>query len=528
VKLPKPVVSSCVTVMIREVAPAGKPAALADLDVLTEIDGPGGVARLVEAVRAGGDCESRVPLLVGLGAPALAPVAAAVARGPAEGRECLLTALDRLSASHPAPELAPALVSALDKASHDEEKLVLAMLPRLATAPVAPLAQRLEDDKRPDEERLRAARALGACERAPAAKGALLAAAGRGPPAVRAGVRDILAALPPPLAAAARDALAGATDVRRADLLFVLGAAAAREPAERAASLALLRAPAADFETQARALGALGQLAAAGEEEAAAALGEVRAVSTDPVLRYLATRELAAAPPVLSVAPLRTALADRDPRVRETAATALGHRGDRTSSADLLAAARRERWPFARRAQVSALGELCPAGSGDLFVHSLERDAPEVRRAALTALARCREPRAQGVLQRTLGRRAEDPELRALAARLLRELGDRTAARPMAEALGRMRAEASADLAVEGVAGVVMQALAGLGGPDAVTAAVGLLADGSPVLRRAGADALGTMCDATAGARALAAAVSDKDPAVAASARAAQRRCQRR
>jgi HEAT repeat protein len=207
---------------------------------------------------------------------------------------------------------------------------------------------------------------------------------------------------------------------------------------------------------------------------------------------------------------------------------ALGHRADRSAAGDLMTAARRERWPFARRAQLSALGEMCVPGSGDLFLHSLQRDATEVQRAALTALARCRDPRAPEVLQHTLGRRAEDPELRALAARLLRDLGDRTAARPVAEALGRMRVEAEADLALEGVAVVVMQSLAGLGGPDAVNAAVDLLGDVRPVLRKAGVDALGTMCDGTAGARALAAAVSDKDPAVAASARAAQRRCQRR
>jgi HEAT repeat protein len=269
----------------------------------------------------------------------------------------------------------------------------------------------------------------------------------------------------------------------------------------------------------ARAVAALGRL---GDEPAVAELSGLRAKSPDAVVRYLATRELASAsaPPALGA--VREALDDGDPRVRETAALALGHRRDGASSGRLVAAAKQEPWPFVRRAEVTALGAMCTAG--DLLVRADERDVPEVRREALTGLARCRDPRASTVLMRALGRRAEDPDIRALAARLLATLKDRGVARPMAEALARLRMEAQEDLALEGVTVVVMQSLSRLGGPEAVGAAVQLLRDERPLFKRTALEALGQMCDGSAG-QAVAAAAHDPDPSVAEAAGAAQRRC---
>jgi PAS domain-containing protein len=225
-----------------------------------------------------------------------------------------------------------------------------------------------------------------------------------------------------PLAAAVREALAGETaPLRRADLVFVLGAAAAREPEQRAPSLELLRPAAAapEFEVVARSIAALGRI---GDDVAVAELSRIRAHSTDAVVRYLATRELASAKAAAALGAVRAALDDGDPRVRETAALALGHRRDGSSAGRLVAAAKQEPWPFVRRAQVTALGAMCEAG--DLLVRADERDVPEVRREALAGLARCRDGRAPGLLLRALGRRAEDPEIRALAARLLATLKD--------------------------------------------------------------------------------------------------------
>src|SRR5205814_5871518 len=126
--------------------------------------------------------------------------------------------------------------------------------------PVDALAERLGDEKRPDEDRVRAARALAALDR-PLAWTALLQAAGAGSAGLRGGVRELLAGAKAPLAAGVREALDHKPELaRRADLVFVLGAAAAREPEQRGPSLEVLRAAAAapDFEIVARAVAALG------------------------------------------------------------------------------------------------------------------------------------------------------------------------------------------------------------------------------------------------------------------------------
>jgi HEAT repeat protein len=540
--LPRPVVSSCVTVVIREATRGQGPVALADLAVITDVDGPDGIARLVRATREGGACDGRVALLVQAGPAAVEPVARAIAAGPAPGRECLLDALARLleasatAARHPA--VSEALVAALDRASESEEKRVLSTLPRLTDPPVAALARLLADPRRPEPERTRAARALTALWGGPhpgtakdtpsaaAAKSALLAAVGLGPPAVLLTVRQRLAGAPPPLAAAARRALEETPRTetsRRADLILVAGTAAAREPGEAAATVEALRAavgPGEPFPVQARAIEALGRLAG---EASIAELARVTAGSTDPVLRYLAARELATASSAAAVAALRAGLDDADPRVRETAALALGDRGDKEAAVSLMAAAKREPWPFVRRAQVTALGTLCTPGTTDLLIRAEERDLPEVRRAALEGVARCRDARAPALLLARLENQGEDPDLRAVAARLLGELADRRQAARLADTLARLRIESQTDVALAGVTVVALRALARLGGPDALRAARGLLEDQRAGFRRAAVEALATLCGA--GTQALETATRDPDPTVAAAAVAGRRRC---
>jgi HEAT repeat protein len=538
---PRPVASSCVTLVIREAAPGRGPVSIADLDVITDIDGADGITRLVEATRQGGACEGRVPLLVQAGAAAVQPIARAIAAGPGEGRGCLLDALagliDAGMVTRHRPVVGEALVAALDHASPDEEKMALATLPRLTDPPVTALGRLLGDEQRPERERLLAVRALAAlCDAgtgspgAEAARSTLLAAAGHGPPTLRAAVRDRLAGARPPLAAAVRRALAStpqAESARRADLILVAGAAAAREPAEQSATWEVLRAANADheqFEVKARALAAFGRL---GGEAAVDELARVRTESRDPVLRYLAARELASISSPLALPALRASLGDSDPRVREAAAVALAQQGDRDGAPALLALATKDPWPFARRAEVTALGTLCTPAAADLLIRAEQRDLPEVRRAALEGLVRCRDARAAGVLLARLERRTEDLELRGLAARLLGGMGDRRQAPRLAEILARLRVESQADPALEGVALTTLQALARLGGPDAVRGAQELLGDERPGFRRAAVEVLGTLCDSRAGARSLEAAAHDRDPAVAGAAVAGRRRCPR-
>jgi hypothetical protein len=103
---------------------------------------------------------------------------------------------------------------------------------------------------------------------------------------------------------------------------------------------------------------------------------------------------------------------------------------------------------------------------------------------------------------------------------------DPAVARPFSEAVSRLRVEAQEDLALEGVTVVAMQSLARVGGPEAVGAALQLLADERLLFKRTGLDALGQLCDSSRGNPAIATAMHDKDSSVAAAASAAHRRCQ--
>lgn len=538
VALPKPIVSSCVTVVLTDVTAGGEAAppknfgttAIADIDVFTELDGPAGSDRLVADVALGTDCEARVSLLVSLGPPAVPPIARALPTARGGGRECLLEALVKLV---PAPQdaaVVDALLAALRGASAREERLVSEALMRAGAIAVPGLAAQLGGDggKSDDADRQRAARLLGALE-APAAGTALLAAAGRGSTPVRAAVIAALAqsqavSLPTLLEAATRARSEGTE--RYVDLLRALPAASKRAPEARGEVLAALREalkPGAPFAVRAHAVMAVGDLAVA---DGVPDLDKLRgAGGEDAVLRYLAARELVDIGGGAAVVALRAALGDADPRVRETAALGLGQHQDQVAGAALIAGAKQEPWPFVRRAQVEALGRLCGPGAADLMIRAVERDVDEVRRAALVGLMRCRDGRSKEVLLRTLGRRNEAATLRELSAALLGELGDKSAAPQVAAALKRLVVESEADLALEGVAASTLRGLARLGGPDAVAVALTLADDKRHPLRHAAIEALGTLCDPGPGAAALRKLAAGTDASLAAAAQSAQRRC---
>ena len=80
-------------------------------------------------------------------------------------------------------------------------------------------------------------------------------------------------------------------------------------------------------------------------------------------------------------------------------------------------------------------------------------------------------------------------------------------------------------MALEGVAATALRALARLGGPDAVDAAVTLAADKRHPYRVTAIDALGLLCDPDRGHAALQAFVGGPDPSLAAAAENADRHC---
>jgi len=534
VALPKPMVSACVTVVLTETARGTQAAppksfgttAIGDLSIFTELDGPDAPERLVSDLSKAADCAARVPLVVGLGPPAVLPTAQAVlaAKGPA--RECLLEALTSLEPEPKSPIVTEALVSAVAGANPAEERLLTTALLRASAPPVGALGDLLSSASAPVDDRIRSARILGVLrdEGAPAA---LLTAVGHGPDPVRSAVVQALVGSPALDAGALLSALErGRSEgaARQADLVRLLPAVVKRAPERRAEVTGVLQAGLASdraFEVRARAVMALGALAGG---DGIAVLASVRATSDDPVLRYLAARELGATG-AEAIPALRAALADRDPRVRETAALGLGRLGDTGAGPALIDSAKQEPWPFVRRSELEALGKLCVAGTGDLMIRAGERDVDEVRRAALVTLVRCKDPRSRKVLLRVLGRRNEGATVRELAAALLGELGDRGAAADVAAALRRLVNESEADIALEGVAASALRALARLGGPPAVSAAVALAGDTKHPFRQTAIEALGTLCDPGAGAATLRALEAGPDPALAAAAQNAAKRC---
>ncbi|HEX7596685.1 MAG TPA: hypothetical protein VF518_00630, partial [Polyangia bacterium] len=251
IPLPKPVASGCLTVMVRDVTPGHAATAIADLAVMTEIDGPEAVDRLVADLAAGTACETRQQLLTSVGSPALDKLAEALAQTPAgTGRGCLVeTANALLPASGTqsvaaSSALSAALAAALIASTPDEEKVLSTLLPRLQAPPVPAIAALLADEKAADPDRLRAARVLSLIAQ-PEARQALVAALGKGSAVLRSGLRKIASGSKPPMAGATLLALGQTTATetgRRADLLLVLAAAVTREPEQAGAALDALRA----------------------------------------------------------------------------------------------------------------------------------------------------------------------------------------------------------------------------------------------------------------------------------------------
>jgi HEAT repeat protein len=181
-----------------------------------------------------------------------------------------------------------------------------------------------------------------------------------------------------------------------------------------------------------------------------------------------------------------------------------------------------------RRAEIVALGELCVAEGNDLLVRAFQRDAEDVRQAALVGIARCYQVKATGTLLRTLGRLAESADMRSLAARLLGERKDARTVPGLVEVLTRLLTESQADLSLEGVIAESAMALAGIRTTEAISALVSLLSDTRPSVQRIGIEALGVVCDPGKGAAALHQAAASKDEAVSIPASAAEANCRER
>ncbi len=183
-------------------------------------------------------------------------------------------------------------------------------------------------------------------------------------------------------------------------------------------------------------------------------------------------------------------LARTDESVRAAAATALGKMGDPAAVDGLLRALADDRSALVRRSAAGALGELRESRAGEALVAALDDPAPEVRQAAVLALAQLKWGAAGSALAHRL-QVDGDAQVRELAAYALGELGATqwvaALARALAkdassrvrlnaaEALGKVEAAGALDLLVTAledrdvhVREAVVVALGRLGDPQAI------------------------------------------------------------
>jgi HEAT repeat protein len=530
IRLPTPVASTCVSVLILEKTGGKEPLAIANMEILTELDGPNAVNHLLSDMAEARSCESRKALFLRLGAAQALALGETIAKTPpGQGRECLVETLGDLfpPSTDPLPDLGDALASILTRATVREERIALRLANRIPRVPLEVLTALLANEKSPQEDRLLAGRFLLASG-TPSALEAVLAVVGTGSGSFRAGLRSLFGSSHPaiaPMVLTAIKATPTANVSRYADLLMLLGSQARNEPKLHSEALFVLRmavAPEMPFEIQVRAITSIGLFATA---TAVGLLAELQALVRDPTLRQFITTELARSSLPVALPALRTALADGDPKVREIAALGLGQRRDMSAVPLIIQGAEQEPWPFVRRAEIVALGDLCTPQGNELLMRAFQRDEVEVRQAAMQGLYQCKDHRALTVLIRTLGREPENPELRATAARLLGGLRDRRTVSHIEEALSRLIVESQADLALEGVVSHTVMALAAIGGQRAAKAIATLLSDERVSIQRMGVDALGQLCDPEVGQPALEKAAKSKDESISIPAAAAQARC---
>jgi HEAT repeat protein len=549
ITLPKPVASSCVTIVTRDVV-AGKdqPATIAwsEATVLTDLDSATGAGRLLSAL-SGPDCRERVGDARSLGAGAGPKLVSALASAPTPGpaRSCLLDALLMVSApsldattSERLMEALPALLGqGLDAG---EERSLYQLLGQSKSPPAATLGRLVRDGSASETTRLGAARALARLGGADT-RIELLASVGEGPTGFRQELRRQVAMANPTSddVRAALNATPSTVVRRRAELLSILAESLRRTGARPVGLIteltALVRDDAGDFVVRGRAIQALAIVA---DGPATTALEQLTRPPVEPPLRLLATRALAGVAAGkaagkttttetgrTATAALRKALTDPDPAVREAAAEGLGQARDAEASALLISAAKQEPWPMVRRAELEAIATLCGPGAGDLLARAVERDVTDLRRIGLSGLFRCKDPRAIEIGLALIRRPDEPPALRTHAATLLGGSRDPGATKGLADAMEELTNQAPSDPGLETVALAAIRALASLGGTGAESSVVALHNHPHVPIRRAALQALGQLCTAKGVESILRAANTDPDPVIAATARASARQC---
>jgi HEAT repeat protein len=552
VVFPKPLAASCVTVVVETTYPgsradAGGRTAISELVVLTHLDGgsDAALAALAETVATGGVGASEAEAVLTTYGPSGAQALLGVVRKP-EGTEAqkrrARLALARLADPLGAEEVALGLRADLPEG---ERQVYQEALLRLGEAAAPALVALLGDEHAALPTRVLAASLLGHTQ---------------GPPAREALARH-LGHVAQPLRRACAVALGGRSTVELALVEAALTAEAAsevslreaglwhaarllarrssqeaqdaivRSAARRLQVLAVAKAPTdpahrthARFELRYRLVEVLALRPSL--PEASARLTELLRAEPEPVVRLAAIKDLGgpeAAPFLIQ------ALADADPGVRLEAALRLAESADTAVDTARLERLRADAWPMVRKAVAGSLGASCHRKApADALLEAAASDPDDdVRRAALTALTECEEPRVASVLLALLGDTHAAVSLRAHAALLLGELGDPRHATSLVARLAVLHKEAAQRESALRIAVAATRALGKLDHPAALSALLAAVADATfPAVQAAAADALAQRCPAGSRA-ALERAEHSQDAVVVRAARLALKVCAR-
>lgn len=420
VPLPRPLRTGCVAVVLDAAYArnAGPEVSIAEVAALTKFDVDGATLTDVAKSLSTERREEAAALLRRAGEGGLAAVMAEVGSLDARGRALAVdVASSAGSCDGPAGEL---LTRALADAEVEVRKRALGRIERCGKAAGPALVLAVAG---PDEARRAAAAALLATVAPSLALEPLAEQMGKGSPKTRRAVRGAFARAS---AGATRDKLLALLTKRemparsRLDLLRALGAKLAELRPEADVALADLLRSSPEMPTRYLLAQPLAHLARA----PAATSGELSRLADlarrDPEwpVRARAVELSAGIAPLMST--VIAAAADPAPRVREAALKAIANASLGAGVPAAAKAMANDEWTFVRTAAAEALGALPQSAAvTSALVLGLADASPKVRLSALAALGKQRAISQAPRVRERLDDTAEDPDVRALAARTL-------------------------------------------------------------------------------------------------------------
>jgi HEAT repeat protein len=377
----------------------GGRSAISELRFFTELDFSGGLPRVLADLQAKDELCGRhaVQLLAGLKAQGIALLQPLIRGKPLS--PVLQPRLLDILLRHPLPESAAPLSELLPQLTAPQQKAALEALITLSGAAVPYLSQLLADPS--PGLAGGAARALGRVGDE-ASRTILLEHLGRGSEPLRAAIVEGLTTLRrsedlQEVWRILQTRSSSASQPWLADAILTLGKMGAHTPQapQIGATLGALWPRATSFEARYRLLVSLGRLDPRGQFS----LLHQGALLSDPVLRWVALQQLGPLADRQTVALLRRALDDSDPRVRAAAASALGnHEKNRTLGHELARRLRQERWPLAAMAMAAALGSHCTEEGHQALFAAIKSGRSGIDLAALESLVRCHPRGIEGEL----------------------------------------------------------------------------------------------------------------------------------